>query len=79
MVSRRFIVCVPVALLCLASCVGAASAECTWVLWSDLTIPALPDEGWDIVTAYPTMKECEVALAEEFARQKRDGWQANYT
>ena|SRR3989442_1460320 len=53
-------------------------AECTWVLWTMLTIPALPDQGWGVVTAYPTMPECETALAKEFVRQKSEGWQVGY-
>lgn len=40
--------------------------------------PGLPDQGWSVVTAYPTMPECEGALAKEFVRQQREGWQVSY-
>jgi hypothetical protein len=49
-------------------------------LWTALTIAALPEaDTWGIVTAYPTMQECESALAKEFARVKGDGWETHYT
>src|SRR5712691_6743458 len=63
------------AAFCLLTSAATTYAECAWVLWMSTTIPALPDQGPGIVTAYPTMQECEAALAIEFLRQKREGWE----
>ncbi len=58
---------------------ATAYAECAWVLWSELTIAALPESGeWYVLTAYPTMQDCEAALAKEYLRLKGEGWQAYY-
>ena len=61
--------------LSLLTSAATASAECAWVLWRTTTIPALPDQEPGVVTAYPTMQECDATLAKEFARQKREGWE----
>jgi len=68
----------PFVALLLLVIVSTASAECSWVLWTALSIPAMPDEGWGVVTAYPAMQECETALAKEFLRLKREGWEVYY-
>jgi hypothetical protein len=47
-------------------------------LWTKLTIPALPEQGWGVVTAYPTMQEGEQALAKELVRPHHEGWRVNY-
>jgi len=57
---------------------ATAHAECAWVLWKAITTPKLPPQDPYAVTAYPTMQECETALAKEFARQKREGWDVHY-
>lgn len=67
-----------VVVLFLLASTGTAFAECAWVLWNSWNGAELPDQAPYVVTAYPTMKECEAELAEEFARQKRDGWQVSY-
>ena len=57
---------------------ATAHAACAWVLWLAASVPTLPDEGPGVVTAYPTMKDCEAALAKEYLRQKREGWDVHY-
>jgi len=56
----------------------SASAECAWALWTKIASTVLPDDDWGVVIAYPTMRECEAALADDFNRQRREGWQVNY-
>ena len=63
---------------CMLTSAATADAECAWVLWMATTIPTLPDQGAGVVTAYPTMQECDAALAKEFLRQKRECWEAHY-
>jgi hypothetical protein len=61
---------------------GTVSAECAWVLWSALNIPSTPglvDADWRIDTAYPSMQECDAALAKEFVRLKGEGLETHYT
>ena len=68
-----------VVVLFLLATTGTTFAECAWVLWTNLIIPELSNPAeWDVDTAYPTMKECEEALAKEFVRLKREGWQVHY-
>ncbi len=47
----------------------SASAECAWVLWTALVLPAVRDEVPIVVTAFSTT-EFEAALAEQFSRLK---------
>lgn len=63
---------VSVALLSLTLVPSSASAECAWVLWGS-TDTAAHSSGFGIVTAYPTLQQCDAALRDEVVRLKRDG------
>src|SRR5262245_23257849 len=67
-----------IAVLSVLASAATASAECAWVLWMAASRPSIPDEGPGPLTAYPAIQECESALAKEFVRLKREGWEAYY-
>ena len=64
---------ISVATLCGVLAVAAsASAECAWVMWSQVHSP--DPAGWTLQTAYPSVKACAKALDE----REKAGRKATY-
>jgi hypothetical protein len=64
--------------VCLLASAATAHAECASNLWRTDTTTTPPDIGPYVASAYPTVQECDTALAEEFRQLKVGGWDPHY-